>query len=240
LINNERIEKMFQIAAVETYQDGQIIFKEGSAGDWIYIIESGAVELFKSVGKEKVVVEVLQPGDILGEIAFLARIPRTASAQAVGATSVGVIDRSYLDQEYNRLSASFRMLLKSLALRLEKTTEKTAQPKLRRKDPRAPKVISLNFKNNTDFITAFSKDMGAGGIFIKTAHPFDKGEKFILKLQLPDASETFKIGCTVAWSRTKTDNPAKRPTGMGAKFIEISAADRHRLKAELIKPEPKE
>ena len=57
---------MFHIASEETYQDGQIIFEQGSSGDWIYTIESGAVELYKQVRAEKIVVDVLQPGDIFG------------------------------------------------------------------------------------------------------------------------------------------------------------------------------
>jgi hypothetical protein len=31
---------MLQIAGEETFQDGQIIFEEGSAGDWIYLATS--------------------------------------------------------------------------------------------------------------------------------------------------------------------------------------------------------
>lgn len=226
---------MFLIAAEETYLDGQVIYEEGSAGDWIYIVESGAVEIYKRVGEEKVGIEVLQPGDIFGEIAFLAKIPRTASARAVGPTSVGIIDRSYLDQEYNSLSGSFQMILKSLSLRLEKTTEKAARPTLRRQNPRVPKALSLSFKSSAGFVNAFSGDMSAGGIFIKTAKPLAKGEPFVLKLQLPDASETIKIGCKVAWSQTETDDPVNNPLGMGIKFTEISQADQQRLKEELIK-----
>jgi len=127
---------MFQISARETYQDGQVIFAEGSAEDLIYTIESGSIELYKKVGDEMVVVEVLHPGDILGVLAFLAKIPRTVSAKAVGTTTVEVIDRVLLDEEFNRLSSSFQMLLKSLGLRLEKAIEKSAQPIMRRKDLR--------------------------------------------------------------------------------------------------------
>ena len=226
---------MFDIAAEETYQDGQIICKEGSAGDWIYIVESGAVELYKEVGEKKIAIEVLQPGEIFGEIAFFAKTPRTVSARAVGSTSVEIIDRRFLDKEYNSLSASFQTILKSLALRLVKATEKAAKPTLRRKDPRIPKVLSLSFKSSAGFVKAFSGDLSAGGMFIKTNTPLAKGENFALKLKLPDDSKTLKIGCKVVWNRQETDNPVKHPLGMGIKFTEISQSDHQRLIKELIK-----
>lgn len=223
---------MFQISTEETYQDGQIIFKEGSSGDWVYIIETGAVEIYKQIEEDAVVVGVLQPGDIFGELAYFAGIPRTVSARAVGATTVSVIDRTFLDREYNKLSGDFKMLLKNLALRLEKATE-SAVPKLRRQYPRIPKVLSLSFKSGTSFARAFSGDMSAGGLFIKTSKPLAKGEPFILKLQLPDASEEIAIDCEVSWSRTKTDDPVKQPPGMGIKFLEIGTEERQKLQKEL-------
>jgi uncharacterized protein (TIGR02266 family) len=233
--NNERVEIMFQISTEETYQDGQIIFEEGNSGDWVYLIQSGAVELYKKVGEKKVVIAVLQPGDIFGELAFIAKIPRTASARAVGPTSVGIIDRTFLDQEYNGLSGSFQMILKSIALRFERTTEKASHPALRRKDPRLPEVLSLSFKSTAGFAKAFSGDMSASGIFIKTNNPLEKGKSFILKLQLPDVSEALKIGCEVAWNRNQSDDPVKQPKGMGIKFTEISPADHQKLKEALIR-----
>jgi CRP/FNR family cyclic AMP-dependent transcriptional regulator len=121
---------MFQVAIEETFQDGQIIFDEGSSGDWIYVIESGAVELSKKIEGRKVVIEVLQPGDVFGELAFIARVSRTATARAVGETTVGVIDRTFLDHEYNKLSQQFQLILKTLALRLKKTTEAIVDSKI--------------------------------------------------------------------------------------------------------------
>jgi CRP-like cAMP-binding protein len=114
---------MIPIATYETYQDGQIIFEEGSHGDWIYAIESGAVELSKATKGGRAVIVVLQSGDVFGEIAFLARIPRTATARAVGETTVGLIDRSFLDAEYNKLSQHFQEILKILSMRLKKATD---------------------------------------------------------------------------------------------------------------------
>jgi CRP/FNR family transcriptional regulator, cyclic AMP receptor protein len=122
---------MLHIASYENYQDGQIIFNEGDSGDWIYMIESGSVELFKMVGEIKVVIETLLEEDVFGEMAFIAAIPRTASARAIGPTTVGIIDRTYLDEEYNKLSGSFRSILKALVLRLKKTTDAITMAKLK-------------------------------------------------------------------------------------------------------------
>jgi len=114
---------MLPIATYETYQDGQIIFEEGSHGDWIYAIESGAVELSKATKGGRAVIVVLQSGDVFGEMAFLGRIPRTATARAVGETIVGIIDRVFLDTEYNKLSQHFQVILRTLSLRLKRATE---------------------------------------------------------------------------------------------------------------------
>jgi CRP/FNR family cyclic AMP-dependent transcriptional regulator len=121
---------MFQIATEETFRDGQIIFGEGSSGDWIYVIESGAVELSKKVEGKKIVIEVLKSGDVFGEMAFIAHVPRTATAQAVGETTLGIIDRTFLDSEYNKLSQHFQVILKTLTLRLKKTTEAIVNSKI--------------------------------------------------------------------------------------------------------------
>ena len=128
---------MYQIATEETFQDGQIIFDEGSSGDWVYVIDSGAVELSKKIKGKKVIIEVLEPGDIFGELAFIAHVPRTATARAVGQTTIGIIDRNFLDQEYNKLSQYFQVILRTLALRLKKTTEAIVNSKIAEEDSRS-------------------------------------------------------------------------------------------------------
>lgn len=120
---------MYPIANYETFQDSQLIFAEGSYGDWIYVVESGNVELSKTVDGEKIIIEVLKPGDVFGELAFIANVPRTATARAVGETTVAVIDRSFLDREYNKLSQHFQVILKTLAIRLKKTTDALVEMK---------------------------------------------------------------------------------------------------------------
>jgi len=221
---------MFQIGTEERYKDGEIIFEEGSAGDWIYVIEAGSVEISKNIDGEKVVLAVLKPGEVIGELGFITKENRTATARAIGDTKVGIIDRHFLDQEFNKLSGSFRAILVSLAKRLKEATRHADQIK---KAPRGTRVLSLAFKSRDQLLKAFSENRSGDGIFIKTAKPLPGGERFFLKLLLPDASTPLKIGCEVSSSRAKTDDPAKQPQGMGIKFIQISEADRLILNKQL-------
>jgi len=120
---------MFQIASYETFKDGQIIFEEGSNGDWIYVVEEGEVEISKNVGGQKIVVETLKETDIFGEMAYIDKAPRSATATAKGTAVVGIIDRSVFDAEFNKISADFQKILKTVAFRLRKATERSMDAK---------------------------------------------------------------------------------------------------------------
>jgi CRP-like cAMP-binding protein len=122
-------DNMFQIASYETFQDGQVIFEEGSNGDWIYIVDEGEVEVFKKTADQKIVIETLRPGEIFGEIAYITRTPRSATASAKGRTVVGIIDRIFFDQEFNKLSPDFQKMIKTVAFRLKKTTASSLEEK---------------------------------------------------------------------------------------------------------------
>lgn len=114
---------MFQISAYETFQDGQVVFKEGDNGDWIYVVDEGEVELSKIADGQKVVIENLKEGDIFGEMAYIDKTPRSATATAKGTVVVGILDREFFDKEFNKLSKDFQQMLKTVAFRLRKTTE---------------------------------------------------------------------------------------------------------------------
>jgi CRP/FNR family cyclic AMP-dependent transcriptional regulator len=125
---------MFKIVSYETFQDGQIIFEEGSNGDWIYVVEEGKVEISKNVGGRKIVVEILKEDDVFGEIAYIDKTPRSATATAKGATVVGIIDRDFFDAEFNKISADFQKVLKTVAFRLRKTTERSVDKQNEKSD----------------------------------------------------------------------------------------------------------
>ncbi|MBN2060458.1 MAG: TIGR02266 family protein [Deltaproteobacteria bacterium] len=219
---------MFTPISEETYTDGQVIFNEQSPGDWVYIVLSGSVEISKSIGDQKFVIDTLKEGEVFGELSFLGGIKRTATVTAVGDTTVGIIDRNILDEEFNRLSSDFRAVLVAVVKRFKILTDRLSDAS-GRKEPRIQKTLSLSYKDRQSFLKAFSGDISNGGLFIKTAGPLPRGEKFLLKLQLPDIPEHLDINCTVAWEKKEAGGEDKRPQGMGVKFMEMSGKDREIL-----------
>ena len=214
---------MYQIADEEKYTDGQIIFEEGSSGDWVYVVASGAVEISQKIDGRKIVIEVLQAGEIFGELGFIAKAPRMATARAVGDTLLELVDRNFLDEELNRLSGDFRNILLSLVKRFQKLSEKA---NFGRQAPRLTTVLNVVFKDKQRFVSAYTENVSGRGMFIKTAMPLEKGAQFMLKLNLPGESEPVKIQCQVAWSRTWTDDPQRLPLGMGGQIHPAVAGGR--------------
>lgn len=68
----------------KTFQNNEIIFCEYEPGDACYFIQSGRVQIMKIVDDIEKTIDILQPGEIFGEMAILEEAPRSASAIAVG------------------------------------------------------------------------------------------------------------------------------------------------------------
>ncbi|MBI5845889.1 MAG: TIGR02266 family protein [Deltaproteobacteria bacterium] len=237
-MNGERLDEagMIDVVSEEHYEDGQVIFEEQSSGDWVYVVESGAVELYRLVDGKIVVIAVAREGEIFGELAFIGGYPRTASARALGNTVVGVIDRKSLDHEYNKMTPTFRLVIKSLAIRLKQTTDACVGKTDCRRELRIPKVLALTFKDKGSFVKAYTHNVSGTGLFIKTPTPLNQGEIFTLDIHLPDDEKPMSVTATVAWSRSQTNDPVARPVGMGVKFTVVSPGDAKRLSDILSKP----
>lgn len=219
---------MYTLVNEENFSDGQVIFKEDSSGDWVYVIISGQVEISRTIDNKKYVLDVLKAGDVFGEMAFLGHTKRTAAATAVGDTVVGVIDRDSMDKEFNKLSSGFRAILISLVKRFRSMNDRISGFDART-EPRVPKKLSLAYKDKASFLKAYTKNISNGGLFIKTSNPLSKGTLVNLRLQLPELKEHLKIDCSVVWNNKKDD----KPVGMGLQFDKMSDSDRKALESYL-------
>jgi len=94
---DEVIDKM----RLHNVPQGTRIFQQGEAGDRMYIIESGAMEIMKSEnpaapGEKEVRVGSYQPGECVGHLSLLDSRPRAASAVVTKESVLWSLDRKTL------------------------------------------------------------------------------------------------------------------------------------------------
>ncbi|HOK01155.1 MAG TPA: cyclic nucleotide-binding domain-containing protein [Spirochaetota bacterium] len=75
------------------YPDNTLLFCESEPGDELFIIQEGKVKITKIIDEE-ILLAVLKPGDIFGEMALLDNKPRSASAISYGDVTVLAINKS--------------------------------------------------------------------------------------------------------------------------------------------------
>lgn len=107
---------------VVPFRAGEVVFREGEPGAEMYIIQSGAVEVFREINGERKFRRTLEKGDFFGEMSLLEGIPRTATAQVIQDAEVIVINGATFDQMIkSNVEIAVRMLRK-LSMRLRETT----------------------------------------------------------------------------------------------------------------------
>ncbi len=105
-----------------THPMGDMIFSEGDIGTEMYIVQTGTVELLKSIGGETRVLAMLEKGDFFGEMSVLEDLPRTASARAKTDVELVKINGAMFDTMLkNNTEIAVRMMRK-LSRRLREVT----------------------------------------------------------------------------------------------------------------------
>jgi CRP-like cAMP-binding protein len=79
---------------VRVYFKDTMIFSENEPGDELFIMQKGSVKITKMVDNNEVILAILRPGDIFGEMALLESMPRSASAIAFEDCVVMAVNRA--------------------------------------------------------------------------------------------------------------------------------------------------
>lgn len=98
---------------------GQDIFKEGDAGDGVYVVRRGAVQISAFVGQgERRVFSRVLPGDVFGEMTLLDNQPRSACATAEQETTVYFVPREAMVELLRRSPELSMKLVQEISSRL--------------------------------------------------------------------------------------------------------------------------
>jgi len=127
-LRKEELDKIKLLVSLNTYPAGEVIFKEGVAGDAFYVLYSGEVKISKLIDKkeerEKVLAK-LSPGEFFGEMALFDDRPRSASAVATVQSKVLLIKREdfkgLLKRETQIASSLLSSIIRIISGRLRET-----------------------------------------------------------------------------------------------------------------------
>jgi Tfp pilus assembly protein PilZ len=98
---------------------------------------------------------------------------------------------------------------------------------------RVPFVQKARFVHGGSPRDVFLVDLGLAGVFAELDTPIPVGDVVEISFHLPGNEIRLAARCRVAWSHAAGAPPGGLPPGIGLEFVEMSTADRDRLRAHL-------
>lgn len=108
------------------FDDGELVFSQGSNGTSAYLIVRGNADILSESGGQQVVVAKLGTNALFGEISAFCDVPRTASVRAVGQLTVLELKRENLMELIGEFPDVAVEVIRELARRLAATTSDLA------------------------------------------------------------------------------------------------------------------
>ncbi len=130
---NWQARKLIAASNIVEHPAGEVLIRDGESGDTMFVVLEGELEVSKGRGAARLELNRLGPGQVIGEVALMAKVQRTADVTAL--TPVKLLSLNWKSlvelQRFNPyLAAKLNLnLAKILGLRLADTLRKTsAQP----------------------------------------------------------------------------------------------------------------
>ena len=117
-----------------SYRTGETLFHQGDPGDAAYVILEGKADILAEVGSGQIKIAELEDNAIVGEIAILCDVSRTATVKAAASLEALRIRKD----DFLKLLADYPdmmfEILRSLAQRLTRTTSELTEARARIKN----------------------------------------------------------------------------------------------------------
>jgi CRP/FNR family transcriptional regulator len=137
------LERIAEVAVPRDFEPGQAVFREGDSSDTCYVVRQGHLRAIRSHPDGRTItLATFGPGDIFGELAMFEDERRSATVEAIDATSVvGVLgpDMRRLMGEHPSIAAR---LVIALGRRLRETNERLSRQSFQTVQSRVAVVLS--------------------------------------------------------------------------------------------------
>jgi len=124
LLDQKERKSLAKLLNTRHFDKGDTVFSYGDAGDALYLVRAGRVEVFvENTEGEKILLAQNEAGDLFGEISLLDGGARTATAVCVEETEVLTLDREHLLKFITQHPHAALDLLAVMGRRLRNTDE---------------------------------------------------------------------------------------------------------------------
>lgn len=107
-----------------SFEEGAQIFRDGDEGDHALVIVDGIVEVWIDDHGTRLSLQTLGPGDIVGAMALIDRMPRTASVMALTPVTATVVSREVMEERLTAADPALELILRSLLERFRRATSR--------------------------------------------------------------------------------------------------------------------
>ncbi|HCO91939.1 MAG TPA: cyclic nucleotide-binding protein, partial [Alphaproteobacteria bacterium] len=124
----DELEELIHAVQVEEFDQGEVLFREGDAGDCLYLIQRGSVTVSREIGGKESVISYVAAGNYVGEMALISNAPRSATIKAAVPVEALRLDGEKF-QELMARNPSVRQLMEDKYRgRMLENIESTKQP----------------------------------------------------------------------------------------------------------------
>jgi CRP-like cAMP-binding protein len=110
-----------------TFEDGEVIVRQGEEGDCMYVVQEGQVQVYLEKEGRELPLRVLGKGEFIGEMSIFEREVRSASVRAVGGARLLTVDRvGFLRRIHEDPSLAFRVV-QTLSRRVRDLSDEVAR-----------------------------------------------------------------------------------------------------------------
>jgi CRP/FNR family transcriptional regulator, cyclic AMP receptor protein len=121
------LSRLFASATPHHVRAGEALFRAGDNGDGCYRLEKGLLKItVMSPDGEELIISFISPGAVVGELAVIDGLPRSATAVAVKDCELCYISRPVFEQSTKMHPELFKSIVDALVARLRETTESFA------------------------------------------------------------------------------------------------------------------
>ena len=142
-------------------REGETLFERGDAGDGCYWLRRGVLAVcVASHNGEQRILAILGPGAIVGELAMIDGLPRSASVQAVRDCELTFVSRAAFAQMLSRHPEFYSDIVMALASRLRQSDEDMVASSFLTVRARVARAL-------LQFARHLGEDVGSGRIAIR-------------------------------------------------------------------------